>query len=91
MADLSECVGRVRATVSACLKRVGMDASGSAAAQSGASPPAARTSALSRLGSRLASTVSSGKGDAAKLDGGEMEIQFGGEGGGGGGLYLASS
>eukprot|EP01045_Picozoa_sp_COSAG04_P024132 COSAG04_NODE_2971_length_3330_cov_3.372331_4_plen_40_part_00 len=32
------------------------------------------------------------KGDTAKLDGGgEMEIQFGGEGGGGGGLYLSSS
>ena len=92
MADLSECVGRVRATVSACLKRIGMEEAGPAAGQGGASPPAARTSALGRLGSRLASTVSSGKGDAAKLEGGEMEIQFGGEGGGGGGgLYLSSS
>ena len=94
MADLSECIGRVRATVSSCLKRVGMDAAASSAGGQVASPPAARTSALSRLGSRLASTVSSGKGDTAKLDGGgEMEIQFGGEGGGGGGggLYLSSS
>ena len=96
MADLSECVGRVRATVSACLKRIGMGEAGPAAGQGGASPPAARTSALGRLGSRLASTVSSGKGGAEWEHGGEggMEIQFGGaEGGddGGGGLYLASS
>ena len=86
---LGECVGRVRATVSACLKRIGMEEAGPAAGQGGASPPAARTSALGRLGSRLASTVSSGKGGDGGGDG--MEIQFGGEGGGGGGLYLASS
>merc|ERR1711969_212677 len=61
MADLSECVGRVRATVSSCLKRIGMEEASPATGQGG-SPPAARTSALGWLGSRLASTVSSGKG-----------------------------
>ena len=94
MADLGECLNRVQNTVSACLKRVGMEdsGSGSSGAAAGSQRSSGKGSALSRLGSRLASTVSSGKGGAPKLDGGDgMEIQFGGEGGGGGGLYLASS
>ena len=98
MADLSECLSRVQGTVSACLKRVGMEDSGSGGGGSGPQRSSGKASALSRLGSRLASTVSSGKGDRAEWeqggDGG-MEIQFGGaeggDGGGGGGLYLASS
>ena len=95
MADLSECLSRVQGKVSACLKRVGMEDSGSGGASVGPQRPSGKASALSRLGSRLASTVSSGKGGAewAQGGGGGMEIQFGGaEGGnGGGGLYLASS
>jgi len=92
MADLSECTSRVRATVSACLKRVGMDEAASpsdAASGAGGSPvPGGRSSVLGRLGSRLASTVSKAK-DA---DDAGLAIQFGGggEGGGGGGLYLSS-
>ena len=86
---------QLRRSVAACLKRGGMDEAASpsdAASGSGGAPvPGGRSSVLGRLGARLASTVSSGKGDTAKLDGGGMEIQFGGEGGGGGGLYLASS
>lgn len=89
--------------MSACLKRVGMEDSGSAggggeAAGAGLQRSSGKASALSRLGSRLASTVSLGKGGGAEWEqGGEggMEIQFGGAegggGGGGGGLYLASS
>ena len=92
MADLSECISRVSATVSACLKRVGMDVATSpsdAASGPGGSPvPGGRSSVLGRLGSRLASTVSKAK-DA---DDAGLAIQFGGggEGGGGGGLYLSS-
>ena len=99
MADLGECVGRVRATVSSCLKRVGMEDSGSGGdAPAGSQRSSRKASALSRLGSRLASTVSSGKGGEWEHGGAcGMEIQFGGaeggdgRGGGGGGLYLASS
>merc|ERR1711969_399675 len=97
MADLSECLGRVQGTVSACLKRVGMGDAGSgggASVGSGSQRSSGKASALSRLGSRLASTVSSGKGGGAEWEqGGEggTEIQFGGAEGGGGGLYLASS
>ena len=91
MADLGECIGRVQATVSACLKRVGMGDGGEARAGGEASP--ARSSVLSRLGSRLSSSVPSGKkGEEA---GGGVAIQFGGHagdgaGGGGSGLYLSS-
>eukprot|EP01045_Picozoa_sp_COSAG04_P009171 COSAG04_NODE_525_length_13096_cov_16.943602_2_plen_592_part_00 len=100
MADLSECLSRVQGTVSACLKRVGMEDSdsGGGGASAGSQRSSGKASALSRLGSRLASTVSSGKGGEWEQDGGGgMEIQFGGAeggdggGGGGGGLYLASS
>ena len=90
MADLGECTGRVQATVSACLKRVGMDeaSAGGSEAASGSPMPSGRSSVLGRLGSRLASTVSKAK-DA---DDAGLAIQFGGggEGGGGGGLYLSS-
>ena len=94
MADLSECTSRVQATVSACLKRVGMDeaSAGGSEAASG-SPMPSGSSVLGRLGSRLASTVSSGGGAKGKDgdDGGAVAIQFGGgEGGGGAGLYLSS-
>ena len=92
MADLSECTCRVRATVSACLERVGMDEAASpsdaASGSGGSAVPGGRSSVLGRLGSRLASTVSKAK-DA---DDAGLAIQFGGggEGGGGGGLYLSS-
>ena len=96
MADLTECISRVQATVSACLKRVGMgDASeGGGNARSDALS-STRSSTLSRLGSRLSATVSS-SGDRKRKeeeDGAGMAIQFGGDGAGsvgGGGLYLAS-
>ena len=51
----------------------------------------ARSSVLSRLGSRLSSSVPSGKkGKEEEEEEGGVAIQFGGGGGGGGGLYLAS-
>ena len=95
MADLSECTSRVQATVSACLKRVGMDeaSAGGSEAASGSPMPSGRSSVLGRLGSRLASTVSSGGGAKGKdgADSGTVAIQFGGgEGDEGGGLYLSS-
>ena len=51
----------------------------------------ARSSVLSRLGSRLLSSVPSGKKAKEEEEEGGVAIQFGGGGaGGGGGLYLAS-
>eukprot|EP01045_Picozoa_sp_COSAG04_P033574 COSAG04_NODE_7002_length_1211_cov_2.312950_2_plen_135_part_00 len=80
-----------------CLKRVGIEDAGPGAGASARSPQ--RASTLSRLGSKLASTVSSSSGGAKAWEGdgadGGLAIQFGGGdgggGGGGGGLYLASS
>ena len=99
MADLDECTARVKSTVSACLKRVGIEEAGPGADASAGSPPPQRASTLSRLGSKLSSTVSSSSGGAKAWEGdgadGGMAIQFGGGdgggSGGGGGLYLASS
>ena len=92
MDDLTDCIDRVHATVSACLKRIGMeDASGDEAGQ--ASPPpssGSRLSVLGRLGSRLSPAAVGGGG--AEGDQGLMEVQFGeDDGSGGGGLYLAAS
>jgi hypothetical protein len=90
MGDLSECVSRVHATVSASLKRVGMEETTSAAG--GGSPIGGKQSVLGRLSTRLAATVSSSSaGGSAEWEG--AEIQFGGgadDGNGGGGLYLSS-
>ena len=62
MTDLSECTSRVQAAVSACLKRVGLEApSPGVDAQAELSTPLSstpRSTALSRLGSRLTSTLS---------------------------------
>ena len=87
MADLGECISRVSATVSACLKRVGMQESDSATG-TGVGPAVPRESLMVRLGSRLASRVSSG--GEAKAQGGEVAIQFGEGGAAGGGLFLSS-
>eukprot|EP01046_Picozoa_sp_COSAG06_P081007 COSAG06_NODE_28217_length_578_cov_1.164927_1_plen_145_part_00 len=106
MDDLTDCIDRVHATVSACLKRVGMEADATTDTSS-LSPPAQKTSSvLGRLGSRLSSTRSSdrqtsvgksGDGDGgagARAGGGLLEVTFGesGDRGGGGssGLYLSS-
>ena len=106
MDDLTDCIDRVHATVSACLKRVGMEADATTDTSS-LSPPAQKTSSvLGRLGSRLSSTRSSdrqtsvgksGDGDGgagARAGGGLLEVTFGesGDSGGGGssGLYLSS-
>ena len=94
MDDLSECVGRVHAAVSASLKRVGMEEASEA--DGGGSPSGAKQSSmLGRLSSRLAATVSSPSQDGSLVwDGsteGGTEIQFGGGGGDGSiGLYLSS-
>ena len=90
MDDLSECVSRVHAAVSASLKRVGME---EVVALEGESPPATKQTMLGRLSSRLAATVSSpsvaGGGDEWE-SGGAVEVQFGGGDEAGGGLYLSS-
>jgi hypothetical protein len=97
MDDLTECCDRVHATVSACLKRVGMQQQ-DAAAEVGRSPsplPSSsrqvKPSTLGRLGSRLSSALSpSARGNDIGGGGGGLEVTFGeGEGGGGGGLYLS--
>ena len=93
MDDLTDCVDRVHGTVSACLKRIGMeDASSDGAGQ--ASPPPSSGSRLSVLG-RLGSRLSPAAGGGESADGGQglMGVHFG-EGDGsstGGGLYLAAS
>ena len=87
--DLTECIDRVHATVSACLKRIGIEASSDEVGQASPPPSSGRLSVLGRLGSRL-SPAASGSADG---DQGLMGVQFG-EGGdstGGGGLYLAVS
>ena len=93
MDDLTDCIDRVHATVSACLKRIGMeDGSGDEPAGQASSPPSggSRLSALGRLGSRLSPAAVSGGGSEG--DQGLMEVQFGeGDGSGNGGLYLAAS
>ena len=94
MDDLSECVTRVHAAVSASLKRVGMKEAGTL--EGGGPPPASakQPSVLGRLSSRLAATVSSSSAGGSEWEsvGGAMEIQFSGGGGGdeGSGLYLSS-
>ena len=94
--DLTECVDRVQATVSACLKRVGMEQD--AAVGAGGLSPSLQTSPsssmLGRLGSRLSSTRSSSVGESSE-GGGEavLEVSFGASGGdgGGSGLYLSTN
>ena len=104
MDDLTECIDRVHATVSACLKRVGMDEDAVATDDGGLSTsPSPRTSSsspslLGRLSSRL-STRSAAR-DSMQSDTmgggggkeGKLEVTFGehDDGGGGSGLYLSS-
>jgi hypothetical protein len=97
MDDLTECCDRVHATVSACLKRVGMQQEEDAA-EGGSSPSPlpsrqAKPSALGRLGSRLSSTLSpTTRGKGIGGGGALMEVTFGEGGGcegGGSGLYLS--
>ena len=100
MDDLTECIGRVHATVSACLKRVGMEADATTGADSLLpSPRTSSSSMLGRLGSRLSSTLSSASTSsdgAGGAGGGMLEVTFGesgdsrGGGGSGSGLYLSS-
>ena len=95
--DVRECIDRVHTTVSACLKRVGMEADAMMAADSSSpSPRTSSSSMLGRLGSRLSSTLSlattSGDDDGG-TQGEMLEVRFGGEtgdSGGGSGLYLSS-
>ena len=88
MGDLSECVTRVHAAVSASLKRVGMGEAGTPEGGS-SSAGAKQPSVLGRLSSRLAARVSSSSGCGSEWEsGGAVEIRFGGGGEGGGGLYL---
>jgi hypothetical protein len=89
--DLTECVDRVHATVSACLKRVGMEQDALGAdglSPSSQTPPS--SSVLGRLGSRLSSSRSS-LGESTE-GGGMLEVSFGASAGdqGGSGLYLSS-
>ena len=89
--DLTECVDRVHATVSACLKRVGMEQDALGAdglSPSSQTPPS--SSVLGRLGSRLSSSRSS-VGESIE-GGGMLEVSFGASAGdrGGSGLYLSS-
>ena len=101
--DLTECVGRVHSTVSACLKRVGMDQNVVATDDGGLSPsPRASSSPslLGRLSSRLSTRSGSGGGSmrSGTMGGGGgergmLEVSFGerdGGGSGGSGLYLSS-
>ena len=93
--DLSECVTRVHAAVSASLKRVGMKEEEGGGGGGYPSLVGGKQSVLGRLGSRLAATVSSSSAGGGAWEG--AEIQFGGAGdeggetGDGGGLYLSSS
>eukprot|EP01046_Picozoa_sp_COSAG06_P004600 COSAG06_NODE_194_length_20530_cov_9.861583_9_plen_495_part_00 len=104
--DLTECIDRVHATVSACLMRVGMEHSDDVVAASIerreggsavlASPRGSSTSSsvLGRLSSRLSRPGSEG-GASVGGGGGMMEVTFGGSEdggeGGGSGLYLSSN
>ena len=89
MDDLTDCVDRVHATVSACLKRIGVPESSVEAEQGSPTPSGDKMSVLGRLGSRLSLVVGGGgtEGDQGLVGG-----QFGeDDGSGGGGLYLAAS
>ena len=99
--DLTECIDRVYATVSACLKRVGMEADATTGVDSLSPSPrtSSSSSMLGRLGSRLSSTRSpmgknSDSGGGTGAGGGMLEVTFGESGdsggGGGSGLYLSS-
>jgi hypothetical protein len=101
--DLTECVDRVHSTVSACLKRVGMDQDAVATDDGGLSPSSQTppsSSVLGRLSSRLSTRSGSG-GESMRSgtmgggggEGGMLEVSFGerdGGGSGGSGLYLSS-
>jgi hypothetical protein len=100
--DLTECIDRVHATVSSCMKRVGMEAAVGAESDGGGgggfSPPTRKASSsfslVGRLSSRLASKPPRGaSGVHLEGGGGALEVTFGGEdsGGGGSGLYLSSN
>jgi uncharacterized membrane protein YgcG len=104
MDDLTECIDRVHATVSACLKRVGMEQDTAGGADGLSPSPRTPTSVtlLGRLGSRLSSSASSRSsaregGEGGGGGGGMLEVTFGegggggGGGGGGSGLYLSSN
>jgi hypothetical protein len=104
MENLSECVDRVQTTVSACLKRVGMEeeADGYSAGMQQGAPGNSKLSILGRVSQKLAKTSSASssgrepgspewaaKGTAAAATSSSpMEIQFGDAGGG---MYLASN
>ena len=102
MDDLTECIGRVHATVSACLKRVGMDEDAVATDDGGLSTsPSPRTSSsspslLGRLSSRLSTRSAVRESMQSDTMGGRrdegMEVMFGEHDGGdgGSGLYLSS-
>ena len=79
MDDLTDCVDRVHATVSVCLKRIGVEDSSDEAGQASSPPSGSKMSALSRLGSRL--SVGGGSGEVER-DERLMGVQFG-EGGSG--------
>ena len=89
MDGLADCVDRAHATVSASLKRIGVEDSDEA--EQASSPPSdSKMSMLGRLGSRLSSA--GGGGGEAEGDQGLMGVQFGdNDGGAGGGLYLSAS
>ena len=90
MDDLTDCVDRVHATVSVCLKRIGVEDSSDEAGQASSPPSGSKMSALSRLGSRL--SVGGGSGEVER-DERLMGVQFGegGSGSAGSGLYLSAN
>jgi len=100
--DMTDCIDRVHATVSAALKRVGMEQDRSSAAEDGLHAPSSSSSTVAsrgRLGS-LGSRLSSMRSPAGGNDGGgkrgggggasPVEVTFGGGDAGGTGLYLSS-
>ena len=87
--DLTKCVDRVHSTVSACLKRVGMDQDAAATDDGGLSPSphtssSSSPSLLGRLSSRLStrSSVVAGSGDDGMMGGSIGDTTVGGGGGG---------
>jgi hypothetical protein len=93
LGDLSECTARVKATVSASLKRFGMEHS-SGGQSDGGSPGGGGQSMFGRLGSRLSARSPTGSRGGDGSEG--LGVQFGGAGEGvategGGELYLATS
>ena len=85
--DLTECVDRVHSTVSACLKRVGMDQDAVATDDGGLSPSphtssSSSPSLLGRLSSRLStrSSVVAGSGDDGMMGGSIGDTTVGGGG-----------